>query len=90
MPLDPDPPLAEPDRLYRALTLAHRGLSDEESAMLNSRLVLILASQIGDPLAIEEAIALARSAGIQATGRDGTVSPTAADPARRGPAIPPS
>ncbi len=52
--------LADPDRTYRALIEAHRGLSDEDSAALNSRLVLILANHIGEHSALQEAIALAK------------------------------
>ncbi|MEE1655428.1 DUF2783 domain-containing protein [Microvirga sp. CF3062] len=52
--------LADPDRSYRALIEAHRGLSDEESAALNSRLVLILANHIGEHAVLQEAIALAK------------------------------
>lgn len=52
--------LADPDRVYRALIDAHRGLSDEESAALNTRLVLLLANQIGDIAVIDEAIAAAK------------------------------
>ena len=54
--------LPDPDQAYRMLIEAHRGLSDEESAELNTRLVLILANHIGDPQALAEAIALAREA----------------------------
>lgn len=49
----------DPDRAYRALIEAHRGLSDEESAALNSSLVLILANHIGDQTVLQEALALA-------------------------------
>jgi hypothetical protein len=52
--------LADPDRTYRALIEAHRGLSDEDSAALNSRLVLILANHIGEHAVLQEAIALAK------------------------------
>jgi hypothetical protein len=52
--------LADPDRTYRALIEAHRGLSEEDSAGLNSRLVLILANHIGDHVVLQEAIALAK------------------------------
>ncbi len=52
---------SDPDRAYRALIDAHRGLSDEESAALNSRLVLILANHIGDHTVLQEAIALAKT-----------------------------
>ncbi len=50
----------DPDRAYRALIEAHRGLSDEESAALNSRLVLVLANHIGDQSVLQEAIAVAK------------------------------
>jgi predicted metal-dependent hydrolase len=50
----------DPDRAYRALIEAHRGLSDEESAALNSSLVLILANHIGDQAVLQEALALAK------------------------------
>jgi hypothetical protein len=52
--------LADPDRTYRALIEAHRGLSDQDSAALNSRLVLILANHIGEHAVLQEAIALAK------------------------------
>ncbi len=55
--------LADPDAAYRLLVEAHRGLSDEDSARLNTRLVLILANQVGDPGVLREALALARQAG---------------------------
>jgi hypothetical protein len=63
MPLDTDNRLPDPDRAYRALIDAHRGLTDAESAALNTRLVLILANQIGDETLLEEAIALAKEGG---------------------------
>jgi len=62
MKLALDNRLPDPDRAYRALIDAHRGLSDEESAALNTRLVLILLNQLGDQALLEEAIALARAA----------------------------
>lgn len=52
----------DPDSAFRALIDAHRGLSDEDSAVLNTRLVLILANHIGEREVIDEAIALAKSA----------------------------
>ena len=54
--------LPDPDQAYRMLIEAHRGLSDEESAALNSRLVLILANHLGDAQALAAAIALAKRA----------------------------
>ena len=46
----------DPDTAYRALIDAHRGLSEEESAQLNTQLVLILANHIGDQQVLEQAI----------------------------------
>jgi hypothetical protein len=60
MPLDTESRLPDPDRAYRALIEAHRGLTDEESAALNTRLLLILANHIGDHAVLADAIRLAR------------------------------
>jgi hypothetical protein len=57
-----DSRLPDPDAAYRALIEAHRGLPDEDSAALNTRLVLILANHIGDLAVLREAIALAKQA----------------------------
>ena len=43
------PNLRDPDGFYAALVTTHQGLSDEQSELLNARLVLILANHIGDP-----------------------------------------
>jgi hypothetical protein len=48
------------DDVYEALIRGHEGLSDEESAAMNARLVLILANQLRDPELVMEAIRLAR------------------------------
>lgn len=48
------------DDVYAALMAAHDGLSDDDSARLNVRLVLLLMNHIGDPRVIEAAIAAAR------------------------------
>jgi hypothetical protein len=61
-PLVKESRFPEPDLAYRALIEAHRGLSDEQSARLNTRLVLILANQVGDDAILAEAIALAKRA----------------------------
>ncbi len=53
------------DDVYAALMGAHEGLTDEESARLNVRLVLLLMNHIGDRAIIEAAIAAAKSAGNQ-------------------------
>jgi hypothetical protein len=53
---------AAPDDIYDAIIRMHEGLSDEESARVNARLILILANHIGDAGIIREAAALARAA----------------------------
>ncbi len=48
------------DDFYESLIAAHHGLSDEQSSMLNARLILLLANHIGDLATVREALALAR------------------------------
>lgn len=50
----------DPDRAFRLLIEARRGLSIEEAAMLDARLVLLLANHIGDEAVLAEAIGAAR------------------------------
>ena len=51
---------AAPDDFYERLIATHRGLSDEESSLVNAKLVLLLANHIGDPDVLAEAMAAAR------------------------------
>ena len=48
------------DDFYQVLIDAHRDLSDEQSQMLNARLILLLANHIGELAVLREAIAAAR------------------------------
>jgi hypothetical protein len=48
------------DDFYQMLIDAHRDLSDEQSAALNARLILLLSNHIGDIAVLREALALAR------------------------------
>jgi hypothetical protein len=48
------------DEFFEALMETHQGLSDEESASLNARLLLLLANEIGDIELLREAMQLAR------------------------------
>ena len=52
--------LAAPDDFYQELIDAHRDLSDAQSAVLNARLILLLANHIGDLAVLREALAAAR------------------------------
>lgn len=51
--------LQDADGFYEQLLDAHQGLSREQSELLNARLVLVLANQIGDAQVLGECIALA-------------------------------
>jgi hypothetical protein len=48
------------DDFYEALIQTHQGLSDEQSQLVNARLVLLLANHIGDLRVLREALAAAR------------------------------
>lgn len=48
------------DDFYEQLIDTHRGLSDEQSRLLNARLVLLLANHIGDLDVLQQALAAAR------------------------------
>ncbi len=53
------------DDFYQLLIDTHRDLSDEQSAMVNAKLILILSNHIGDIAVLREAMAAAR-AGVDA------------------------
>lgn len=72
MPLNLQPNLSESgkryfraftpgDDFYEALIDTHRDLSDDQSAMVNAKLVLLLANHIGDIGTLREAMQIARS-----------------------------
>ena len=48
------------DDFYEALIDTHRDLTDEQSAMVNAKLVLLLSNHIGDISVLREAMAIAR------------------------------
>ena len=71
MSLQLQPNLAEPgqryfrdftpgDGFYEALIETHRDLSDAQSQMLNAKLILLLANQVGDISALNQALSIAR------------------------------
>ncbi|MBI2772099.1 MAG: DUF2783 domain-containing protein [Burkholderiales bacterium] len=49
----------DPDTFYEQLLDAHQGLSAEESQLLNARLILLLANQVGDARVLGECVAAA-------------------------------
>lgn len=71
MSLQRQPNLAEPgqryfrdftpgDDFYEALIDTHRDLTDQQSQLLNAKLILLLANQVGDIAVLKEALRLAR------------------------------
>jgi hypothetical protein len=52
--------LAPPDAFYEQLVDLHRGLTDEQSLMVNAKLILLLANHIGDMGVLREAMLIAR------------------------------
>jgi hypothetical protein len=49
------------DDFYEALIETHRDLTDEQSALVNAKLILLLSNHIGDIQILREAMALARA-----------------------------
>lgn len=71
MPLNLQPNFSEPgkryfqtytpgDDFYEALIDTHRDLSDEQSSLINAKLVLLLSNHIGDLSVLREAMNIAR------------------------------
>ena len=54
--------LHDTDGFYEQLLDAHQDLSSDQSALLNARLILLLANQVGDAKVLRECIAAARQA----------------------------
>ena len=56
-------PAADPaasDEFYECLMDAHQGLTEDQSHLLNARLILLLANQVGDVSQLKSLIATAR------------------------------
>ena len=60
MTLKTQPNFQDADGFYEQLLDAHAGLTAEQSAELNARLILILANQIGDAATLRQCIEAAR------------------------------
>ena len=72
MPLNTEPNFSEAgkryfqtfspgDDFYEALIEMHRDLSDEQSAVVNARMILLLSNHIGDIAVLREAMQIARA-----------------------------
>jgi len=51
--------LQDADGFYEQLLDAHQGLSPQQSELLNARLILLLANQVGDAKVLKECVAAA-------------------------------
>ncbi len=58
--LETAPNIAAPDDFYEALIALHRDLSEAQSALVNAKLILLLANHIGDASVLTAAMAAAR------------------------------
>ena len=67
--LDTEKRLDDPDLAFESLVEAHRDLTPEQSRRLDARLVLLLANHIGSVTVLREAIAAARAAAWDETGK---------------------
>ena len=48
--------LQDADTFYEQLLDAHQGLSPQQSELLNARLILLLANQVGDAKVLKECV----------------------------------
>ena len=53
--------LQDADGFYEQLLDAHQGLNEEQSALLNARLILLLANQVGDAKVLRECVEAAKA-----------------------------
>jgi len=58
--LNSQPNIAAPDDFYQDLIDLHRDLSEEQSALVNAKLILLLANHVGDAATLRAALAAAR------------------------------
>lgn len=58
--LNTEPNLPAPDDFYEKLIGLHRDLDPTQSALVNAKLILLLANHIGDPDVLRAAMAAAR------------------------------
>jgi hypothetical protein len=59
--LNTDANIAKPDEFYEELIGLHRELTEAQSALVNAKLILLLANHIGDPDVLHAAMAAARA-----------------------------
>ena len=55
-----EPRIDDPDDFYASLIALHAGLNTEQSQKLNSKLILLMANQIGDRAVLNEILEAVR------------------------------
>ena len=60
MNLNLEPNIAQPDDFYEALISMHRGLTTEQRAKVNAKLIFLLANHVGDMHVLRQALEAAR------------------------------
>ena len=58
--LNTQPNIADPDGFYQELIDSQRGLTDEQAALMNCKLVLLLANHIGNRAVLSAALQAAQ------------------------------
>lgn len=58
--LNTEPNISSPDDFYQEVVDMHRGLSEQQSALVNAKLILLLANHIGDLSVLRQAMRAAR------------------------------
>jgi hypothetical protein len=53
--------LQDADGFYEQLLDAHQGLDEQQSGLLNARLILLLANQVGDARVLKECVEAAKA-----------------------------
>jgi hypothetical protein len=71
MSLIKTPNIIDPDGFYQELIDSQRDLDEPQAALMNAKLVLLLANQVGDRALLREALALARPASTAVPARAG-------------------
>jgi Protein of unknown function (DUF2783) len=61
--------LQDADAFYEQLLNAHLGLSREESELLNARLILVMANQLGDTALLQACLDAAKAPETRASPR---------------------
>ncbi len=70
--LNTQPNIPAPDDFYQELVDMHRDLSEKQSALVNAKLILLLANHVGDLAVLREAMRAARQDMAPEANGDGT------------------